>query len=283
MRGHPEPGAQTWAHRGEGTRSRTRAHRGEGTRSPDAGTQGREHMEPRRRHTAERAHGAQTQAHRGEGTGSPDVGTQGRGHREPRRGHSGEGTRSRTWAHREEGTRSPDADIQGRGQREPRRGHTGERAHRAQTWALRGEGTRSPEPRCRHVYKAPSVLCLWDSVLKMPFAVSCHKAPAHKGVPSTLSSNITAPWWPSKAGPSIWLLPCTARSTPPRSSHLLPGWLQATLPAAPTPPSSHSYTRGPGGGPRHSTWLSVPLLNSTPALQEATVPWPRLGRQLLLP
>ena len=190
---------------------------------------------------------------------SPDVGTRGREHKEP------------------------DAGTQGRGHTEPRHGHSGERAHRAQTRAHRGEGTRSSEPRCGHVYKALSIFCLWDSVLKMPFAVSCHKAPAHKGVPSTLSSNITAPRWPSKAGPSIRLLPCTARSAPPRSSHVLPGGLQATLPAAPTPPKSHSYTRGPGGGPRHSTWLSVPPPNSTPALQEVTVPWPRLGRQLLLP
>ena len=45
MRGHPEPGAQTWAHGGESTRSRTRAHRGEGTQSPDTGTQGRGHTE----------------------------------------------------------------------------------------------------------------------------------------------------------------------------------------------------------------------------------------------
>ena len=95
------------------------AHRGEGTGSPDAGTLERA-QGAGRGHTGKRAHGAQTRAHRGEGTGSPDVGTQGRGHTEPRRRHTGERAKgAQTWAHRGEGTQSPDVGTQGRGHTEP--------------------------------------------------------------------------------------------------------------------------------------------------------------------
>ena len=132
-------------------RAQTRAHRGEGTRSPDTGTQVRGHTEPRSGHTGERGHRAQ----------SPDAGT---GSLEPRRGHTGERAHgAQMQAHRERAHRawSPDAGTQGRGHTEPRRGHTGERAH----------GAQIPEPRQGHVYKAPSVLRLWDSVLKMSFVL----------------------------------------------------------------------------------------------------------------
>ena len=198
-------------------------------------------------------------AHRGEGTRSPEPRCR---HMEPR---------AQT---RAQGAWSPDVDTQARGHTELRCKHTG-RGHTepgAQTGA-RVQGS---------LWSPPLGLCPEDVLC----AMSCHNAPAHKGVASTSSSNITTPRWPSKAGPSIRLLPCRARSVPPRSRHVLPGGLRGapagSLPAAPTPPSSHSYTRGPGEGPHHSTWISMPPPNftwlPTPALQEATVPRPRLGR-----